>query len=167
MVMSRVLGIHVQWTGAIPSRYITTHGVARSTAPNWSYVHPTKTRPVPTYSGGYFTQDTVHSVQNRRALLATVAISHCKFIGAIPSCAGLVLSMDIRTIVYLHILLEVGCPYIENSMPNMLVPVSNLYRVACTSYRVYKRASTAGLFRPPHVSLYCVCMGERNNPGTE
>ncbi len=154
----------VQQTGAIPSRFVTTLCVARSTAPNWSYVHPMKTRPVPTYSGGYFTQDTVPSVQNRRALLATVAVSRCKFVGAIPSCSGQFLAW-IYGLVYLHILLEVGCPYIENSMPNTLVPVANLYHVACTSCRAYKRASTAGLFRPPHVSLYCICMGERNSPG--
>ncbi len=95
--------------------------VARSLVCNLSYVHPRKTSLVPTYSGGYFTQDTVPSDKNRGVLLAVL---HCNLSGLFRP----ILTLD-DGLVYLRIVLEVRYPYIENSMLNTLVPVSNLYIV--------------------------------------
>ncbi len=125
----------VQWTGAIPSRIVTTLCVARSLARNLSYVHPRKTRLVPTYSGGYFTQDTVPSVENRWAFFVWVTVLLCKSIGAIPSHGDRRRFWPwIYGLVYLHIVVEFRYSYIENSMLSTLVPVSNLYRIACAIY---------------------------------
>ncbi len=147
---------------ALCSKYV---GHSRIT---WAiYVHPRKTRVyVPTYSGGHFTQDTVPSVKNRWVFFASVAVSLCKSIGAILSHGEAILTLDIRT----SKLAEVGYPYIENSMLNTLVPVSNLY---CVAYVRNLRRSRPGSARGaipsrtrPIVQRLYTCR-KRNSPGTE
>ncbi len=154
---------YIQWTGAIPSRFVTTLCVARSLTCSLSYVHPRKTRVVPTYSRGYFTQDTVPSAKNRWVFFAQVAVSLCKSIGALPSHGEAILTPDMRTSILAHsrgtqisIHREFYAEHVGTGLELILRTVHNLRRSSTSS--------VVWLFRPACVLLYGAYIGNGITP---